>query len=113
MALKILYNSYVCVSNILFFFLLTFGPANLERKPKQKIREADYTIGIFQSIGFKEFHDYLVLPSSEQTTLTGTRLLNQGVEALKVRTRRYARHQIKWIVKRFLQQPDRQVLWES
>lgn len=75
-------------------------------------READYTTGIFQSIGLKEFHDYLVLPSSEQTGDTGEKLLKQGVEALKVRTRRYARQQLKWIRKRFLQQPDRQVRFE-
>ncbi|EFX79344.1 hypothetical protein DAPPUDRAFT_304867 [Daphnia pulex] len=80
-----------------------------ERRLQDEIKEADYTIGIFQSIGLKEFHEFLVLPSSEQTTQTGRRLLDQGVEALKSRTRRYARKQTKWIVKRFLEQPDRQV----
>ncbi|KAI9556374.1 hypothetical protein GHT06_018948 [Daphnia sinensis] len=79
------------------------------RRLQDQIKEPDYTIGIFQSIGFKEFHEYLVLPSSERTQDVGRRLLQQGVEALKIRTRRYARKQIKWIVKRFLQQPDRQV----
>lgn len=73
-------------------------------------READYTKGIFQSIGFKEFHEYLVTPSNEQDTERGHKLLKEGVEALKVTTRRYARRQVKWIVKRFLQQPDRQVI---
>jgi tRNA dimethylallyltransferase len=34
------------------------------------------------------------------------------VEALRCRTRRYARKQTKWIVKRFLEQPDRQVIFE-
>lgn len=29
-------------------------------------RSADYTRGIFQSIGFKEFHAYLVLPEDEK-----------------------------------------------
>lgn len=29
-------------------------------------RSADYTKGIFQSIGFKEFHAYLVLPEDEK-----------------------------------------------
>ena len=29
-------------------------------------RSADYTTGIFQSIGFKEFHTYLVLPEEER-----------------------------------------------
>lgn len=29
-------------------------------------RSIDYTKGIFQSIGFKEFHDYLMLPEEEK-----------------------------------------------
>ena len=29
-------------------------------------RSADYTKGIFQSIGFKEFHNYLILPQEER-----------------------------------------------
>ena len=93
---------------IFFFFFFPVLLAVLNWKPRKK-READYTIGIFQSIGLKEFHEYLVLPSSEKTSQIGQRLLDQGVEALKIRTRRYARKQIKWIVKRFLEQPDRQV----
>merc|ERR1711911_453037 len=54
---------------------------------------------------------YLVMPSSEQTSDDDRRqqLLNEGIEALKVVTRRYARKQIKWIRNRFLKQPDRQV----
>ena len=66
--------------------------------------EPDYTKGLFQSIGFKEFHENLVLPSVEQRQ----QLLDQGVDALKTATRRYARKQIKWINHRFLMQPDRQ-----
>lgn len=73
-------------------------------------READYTKGVFQSIGFKEFHEYLVAPSSEEGADRLQKLLKEGVDALKVTTRRYARRQVKWIVKRFLQQPDRQVI---
>lgn len=79
----------------------------------QQQTEADYTTGIFQSIGFKEFHEYLTLPSSEETGNEQQRrqqqLLDEGIEALKVVTRRYARKQIKWIRNRFLQQPDRPV----
>jgi len=52
------------------------------------------------------------MPSSEQTSDDDRRqqLLNEGIEALKVVTRRYARKQIKWIRNRFLKQPDRQVI---
>nr|CAG4642009.1 EOG090X0CO7 [Eurycercus lamellatus] len=74
--------------------------------------EADYYVkGIFQSIGFKEFHHYLTrAPSSEQRESDEkNRLLEEAVRDLKVSTRRYSRYQVKWIKKRFLQQPDRQV----
>lgn len=52
------------------------------------------------------------MPSSEQTGDDNRRqqLLDEGIEALKVVTRRYARKQIKWIRNRFLKQPDRQVI---
>jgi tRNA dimethylallyltransferase len=100
----------------LFFFSRKYvsrpAPLLCRELKMKKNREADYTIGIFQSIGLKEFHEFLVLPSSEQTTQKGRRLLDQGVEALRSRTRRYARKQTKWIVKRFLEQPDRQVIFE-
>ena len=41
-------------------------------------READYTTGIFQSIGFKEFHDYLLLPEDERGSTRGQHLLQKG-----------------------------------
>ncbi|XP_019731866.1 tRNA dimethylallyltransferase isoform X2 [Hippocampus comes] len=64
----------------------------------------NYQHGIFQSIGFKEFHDYLTAPenSSQQERET---LRNRGVEALKTATRRYARKQNKWVRNRFLKRP--------
>ena len=30
---------------------------------------ADYTVGIFQSIGFKEFHSYLTMTGEEKQSL--------------------------------------------
>ncbi|XP_042878743.1 tRNA dimethylallyltransferase-like [Penaeus japonicus] len=53
---------------------------------KQRLKEgqlADYTKGIFQSIGFKEFHQYLVLTEEEQQTKDGRKLYEAGVAALK------------------------------
>ena len=41
-------------------------------------READYTLGIFQSIGFKEFHEFLLLPPGESETATGRALQQEG-----------------------------------
>ncbi|VDI53295.1 tRNA dimethylallyltransferase [Mytilus galloprovincialis] len=64
--------------------------------------EVDYTHGIFQSIGFKEFHDYLLLPEDEKDTEKGKQLLQKGIEEMKLVTRRYARTQVRWVKNRFL-----------
>ncbi|XP_043498979.1 tRNA dimethylallyltransferase [Polistes fuscatus] len=69
----------------------------------------DYTKGIFQSIGFKEFHDYLILPEEERASKKGEKLLEEGLDCLKLVTRRYAKTQQKWIRNRFLRRVDRQV----
>ncbi|XP_072170545.1 tRNA dimethylallyltransferase-like [Diadema setosum] len=61
-----------------------------------------YTQGIFQSIGFKEFHQYLVLEEEKKKSKEGEHLLQDGVEKLKTATRQYARRQIKWVRNRFL-----------
>ncbi|KZV60902.1 tRNA isopentenyltransferase [Peniophora sp. CONT] len=51
----------------------------------------DYTSGIYQSIGFKEFDQYLaeIDPSSARYDL--------AVENMKVSTRQYAKRQVTWI----------------
>ena len=54
--------------------------------------EIDYTKGIFQSIGFKEFHDYLLLSAEERETEAGKKEFDKGVELLKLATRQYARY---------------------
>lgn len=72
-------------------------------------RKADYTHGIFQSIGFKEFHKYLILSQEEREKPESIELFNEGVKQLKFVTRRYAKHQIKWIRNRFLSAKDRSV----
>ncbi|XP_070968683.1 tRNA dimethylallyltransferase [Oncorhynchus clarkii lewisi] len=73
---------------------------------RQKIQDQsqDYQHGIFQSIGFKEFHEYLTCPD-ETTQEVRETLRNQGVENLKMATRRYARKQNKWVRNRFLKRP--------
>ncbi|XP_067282236.1 tRNA dimethylallyltransferase isoform X2 [Pseudorasbora parva] len=61
----------------------------------------DYQHGIFQSIGFKEFHEYLT--ASENVSKEECEKLKvKGVESLKQVTRRYARKQNKWVLNRFL-----------
>ncbi|XP_067862490.1 tRNA dimethylallyltransferase isoform X3 [Heptranchias perlo] len=72
---------------------------------QRKIAEnsQDYQHGIFQSIGFKEFHEYLT--SNSNCSETREKLLTQGIAALKQVTKRYARKQNKWVRNRFLKRP--------
>eukprot|EP00088_Acartia_fossae_P014993 TRINITY_DN1810_c1_g2_i1.p1 TRINITY_DN1810_c1_g2~~TRINITY_DN1810_c1_g2_i1.p1 ORF type:complete len:546 (-),score=116.53 TRINITY_DN1810_c1_g2_i1:602-2239(-) len=63
--------------------------------------DIDYTKGIFQSIGFKEFHNYLLLSEEEKETERGKEEFQKGVEFLKIATRQYARRQAKWMRRRF------------
>uniref|UniRef100_UPI00398EF3E4 tRNA dimethylallyltransferase isoform X4 n=1 Tax=Pristiophorus japonicus TaxID=55135 RepID=UPI00398EF3E4 len=72
---------------------------------QRKIAEnsQDYQHGIFQSIGFKEFHQYLISTSS--CSETREKLLSQGITALKQVSKRYARKQNKWVRNRFLKRP--------
>lgn len=69
---------------------------NLDQKP-------DYQKGIFQTIGFKEFHDYLKLEPEARETADGQRILRRSIEEMKVSTRQYAKRQLKWIRRRLLQ----------
>ncbi|XP_071873478.1 tRNA dimethylallyltransferase isoform X2 [Bombus fervidus] len=83
-----------------------------QRYNEQRIKSntsADYTKGIFQSIGFKEFHAYLVLPEDEKQEKKGQKLLRQGIDDLKMVTKRYAKKQEKWIRNRLVRRSDRQV----
>ncbi|XP_066573424.1 tRNA dimethylallyltransferase [Amia ocellicauda] len=79
------------------------------RYNEQKIQDSsqDYQHGIFQSIGFKEFHEYLTTADCSEAELQ--RLQNKGVEALKQATKRYARKQNKWVQNRFLKRPGANV----
>ncbi|KAM3934171.1 tRNA dimethylallyltransferase isoform 1-T1 [Leptodactylus fuscus] len=63
----------------------------------------NYQHGIFQSIGFKEFHEYLV--TKDITPDKADILLQKGIEALKQRTQKYAKKQNKWVQSRFLKRP--------
>ncbi|XP_032102944.1 tRNA dimethylallyltransferase isoform X1 [Sapajus apella] len=64
----------------------------------------DYQHGIFQSIGFKEFHEYLIT-EGKCTLETSNQLLKKGIEALKQVTKKYARKQNRWVKNRFLSRP--------
>ncbi|KAJ7470422.1 tRNA isopentenyltransferase [Mycena latifolia] len=56
----------------------------------------DYTLGIYQSIGYKEFHAYLSAPAQTE------KALNEAVENMKISTRQYSRRQISWIRNKLL-----------
>lgn len=68
----------------------------------------DYTHGIFQSIGFKEFHEFLMLPTDQKQTELGKQLFDKGLTSMKIATKRYSKKQLKWIINRFLKK-DRDV----
>ena len=69
-----------------------------------------YTEGIFQSIGFKEFHQFLIqLDSSfslDGSSEKNKELLKNCINAMKVVTRRYAKKQVTWVRNRFLGRPE-------
>ena len=76
-------------------------------KLRAEVRNSDmatlsYDKGIWQSIGFKEFHSYLCLSEEERETDEGKRLFSEGVQRMKISTRQYSRRQAKWIRRRFL-----------
>ncbi|XP_055075951.1 tRNA dimethylallyltransferase [Misgurnus anguillicaudatus] len=77
-----------------------------QRFNEKKIKESsqDYQHGIFQSIGFKEFHEYLTA-SQDISQEEHEKLKIKGIESLKQVTRRYARKQNKWVRNRFLKRP--------
>lgn len=83
---------------------------SLEKKEKAAI---DYTRGIFQSIGYKEFDEYLTYHEQKQNSFDdklnasrlqngesdreSERLFNQAIEAMNLATRQYAKRQISWL----------------
>ncbi|XP_053468459.1 tRNA dimethylallyltransferase [Ictalurus furcatus] len=81
-----------------------------QRFNEKKIQDnsQDYQHGIFQSIGFKEFHEYLTA-GGDISQEDHKKLKSKGIEALKQATRRYARKQNKWVRNRFLKRPGTSV----
>lgn len=66
-----------------------------------KGKPLDYTRGILQSIGFKEFHDFLEsCGDSNERSIK----FEQAVENMKLATRQYCRKQTNWLKNRLLKQ---------
>ncbi|XP_041357691.1 tRNA dimethylallyltransferase-like [Gigantopelta aegis] len=80
-----------------------------KQQTASRSQKPDYTLGIFQSIGFKEFHNYLMLTDDEKQSEKGRQLKEEGIAELKLVTRRYAKRQIQWIKNRFLRRPGENV----
>jgi tRNA dimethylallyltransferase len=51
----------------------------------------DYTRGVYQSIGLRTFHDYLVMDEEGKETAEGRAVFAKAAEEMKLVTRRYAR----------------------
>lgn len=81
-------------------FYEKYADARIERGFKP-----DYSEGIFQAIGFKDFHNYLILEERKRTK----RLLEDCLYDMKVQTRKYAKKQMKVIRNRMIEATDRQV----
>ncbi|KAJ2468405.1 tRNA dimethylallyltransferase, mitochondrial [Coemansia sp. RSA 2322] len=65
----------------------------------------NFTVGLKQAIGFREFKPYLAASSastSDSPALNLDSLKQQGVEDMKTSTRRYAKRQIGWIRNKLL-----------
>ncbi|RWS13091.1 tRNA dimethylallyltransferase-like protein [Dinothrombium tinctorium] len=82
--------------------------AKYNEKRLKEDKTADYSEGIFQSIGFKEFHPYLLLDEETRRSAKGVELLEKCLENMKTATKRYANYQNKWVRNRFLGAADRQ-----
>ncbi|KAJ3013286.1 UNVERIFIED_CONTAM: hypothetical protein HDU68_000779 [Siphonaria sp. JEL0065] len=68
------------------------------REANNGIYEIDYTRGIMQTIGFKEFDAYLTqLEGPQDNPSSLESLKKQSVESMQAATRRYARRQVTWI----------------
>ena len=64
--------------------------------------QINFSRGIFQSIGFKEFSPYVDKLSAQSASSELEPLLATCVHEVKASTRRYARRQIKWVFNRFV-----------
>jgi len=56
----------------------------------------DYTLGIYQSIGYKEFHNYLAMSHRSD------KAFSDAVENMKQSTRKYAKRQVSWLRNKLL-----------
>jgi len=70
----------------------------------------DFTKGVLQCIGLKQFQQYLELPVDSRDTEVGRKCLEDALVAMKYMTKKYARRQMRWINNRFLKPNDKQAV---
>lgn len=61
-----------------------------------------YGKGILQTIGFKEFFDYLNLTEDDKGTDRGDKILKNAIAEMKRSTVKYSKRQIRWIINRLV-----------
>jgi len=67
-----------------------------EDNPDTSATQMNFTHGVFQSIGFREFHGYLTEPSPSETKY------QTAVQNLKTANYQYAKRQVSWIRNKLL-----------
>ncbi|KIJ69620.1 hypothetical protein HYDPIDRAFT_106259 [Hydnomerulius pinastri MD-312] len=70
--------------------------AGNEGDHRSRIAEVDYTLGIYQCIGYKEFRDFLSSLELSQEAFAS------AVEKMKQSTRNYAKRQVTWLRNKML-----------
>ena len=67
-----------------------------------------YEEGLFQAIGFKEFHSYLTYQGDDEEERE--KLLQLSLTKLKQITSKYSKKQVRWVQNRFLGRPKKNAL---
>ncbi|KIK91129.1 hypothetical protein PAXRUDRAFT_831107 [Paxillus rubicundulus Ve08.2h10] len=63
---------------------------------RSSVNDPNYTLGIYQCIGFKEFRDFLSSPAASAKSFSN------AVEDMKHSTRKYAKRQVAWLRNKLL-----------
>lgn len=67
----------------------------------ERERATDFTLGLYQSIGYREFSSYL-LQYNDRNPIQDNPAFLEAVNRMKVSTRQYARRQVKWMRNKLL-----------
>ncbi|KAJ3474244.1 hypothetical protein NLI96_g12571 [Meripilus lineatus] len=73
----------------------TIGSSSKVVAPETDSGATDFTLGIYQSIGYREFHEYLDAKPSDKE-------FQDAVERMKISTRQYAKRQVSWLRNKLL-----------